>query len=91
MKKNRFIVIVDNVFGVSGGQKLALMKCIHENVFLHREFMDTRYERNMSTDRYREVVRDFIEAKGLTIVDEKPVARVKGDRYVVDVHYTITW
>ncbi len=90
---NKYSVVVEGIFGVKGVMELALHKCAHKAPSLHREWMDRYGDRicGMSTDEYRMNVDEFIKEKGLRVVDAKPVARVEGDRYVVDVYCTVAW
>lgn len=91
--KNTYTVLIDGCYGTKLARTMALRKCAHENPVLHREFMDCVWDslHNMSTDEYSRRSAEFVREKGLRIISEKPVARIKDDRYVVDVYFTIAW
>jgi hypothetical protein len=90
---NSWIIVVDGVCGLKSSRSRALRKCVSESPILHGEFMDRVRGTimSMSTDEYSKQISDFIREKGLRIISEKPVARIKDDRYVVEVYFTIVW
>ena len=90
---NTYTVMIDGIYNTKMARSMALRKCAHEDPRLHCEFMDHVRDtlHTISTDEYSRKVAEFIREKGLRIISEKPVARTKNDRYVVDVCFTIAW
>ena len=88
---NTRLVIIEQVHNADYGRKWALNKCANEAPDLHAEFMKKYFRIDMTTEEYSEAVRKFIEEKKLRVIAEKPFVRLRSDRYVVDVHYTIVW
>jgi hypothetical protein len=88
---NTCTVVVEGLFGVRTARNIALKRCVFDHAQLYAEFMQKYFRIGMSTDEYTEAKRNFIKEKGLRIISEKPVARTEGDRYVVDVYFTVAW
>ena len=81
-------------FGVSLGRELAIRGCVIANSLLNHEFNSTisDFERKfMPSDIWAGLIAEFAKKKGLRIIDEKPILRIEGNDYRVDIEYTITW
>ena len=83
-------VKVENAYSVKFARSQALRKCVFDTPDLTREFYKIINVEDIR-DQFREKLRKFISDNELRIISEKPVARVKGDRYEVDVYFKITW
>ena len=83
-------VKVEKAYGVKNARSQALRKCVFDTPDLKREFYKIINVEDIS-DQFSEKLRKFIRDNGLRIISERPVARVKDDRYVVDVYFEITW
>ena len=89
---NTYTAKVPGCYGAKLGRKTAYRECVHNVLSLHKEFLATIPDiNNISTDDYSVRSDYFIKTKGLRILSEKPVARLDGNQYVVDVYYTVTW
>lgn len=89
---NTYTTKVPGCYGAKLGRKTAYRECVHNVLSLHTEFLSIIPDiMNISTDDYTVRSDHFIKAKGLRILSEKPVARLEGNHYVVDVYYTVTW
>ena len=85
-----FIVTIDGVFGVECARRLALRRCAWQAPNLHMEFK--RFTRDVvNHEEFVEKIDVFVREKGLRIIAEKPVVKIRDDRYAVDVQYTIGW
>ena len=81
-------------FGVRLGRELAIRGCVIGNSLLHHEFHNTisNFERKiMPSDIWAGLISEFAKKKGLRIIDEKPILKIEGNDYRVDIEYTITW
>lgn len=83
-------VKVENAYGVKFSRSKALRKCVFDTPDLDREFYKINNVED-TFDQFCEKLRKFIRDNGLRIISERPVARIKDDRYVVDVYFEITW
>ena len=87
-------VKVENAYSVKFARSQALRKCVFDTPDLKQEFykiINVEDNSDQFRDQFREKLRKFISDNELRIISEKPVARVKGDRYAVDVYFKITW
>ena len=57
---------------------------------LRREF-DALYDPDAPTDIWADLVKEFATKKGLEIIREDPIMMIEGNRYDVDIEYTIVW
>ncbi len=89
MKKSNPI-LVEGLFGVKTGRSMALRRCVWNTPELRNEFRKT-LTYTESHEEFDDKTQAFIREKGLRILSEKPIARVNGDRYVVDVYFTVGW
>lgn len=81
-------------FGVSLGRELAIRGCVIGHPVLNHEFNSaiSDFEREtMSSDIWAGLVTEFAKKKGLKIIDEKPILKIEGNDYRIDIEYTITW
>lgn len=81
---------VEKAYSVKFARSQALRKCVFDTPDLKREFYKIINVEDNS-DQFSEKLRKFIRDNELRIISEKPVARVKDDRYAVDVYFEITW
>ena len=87
---NTFNVILEDEHFIGGARTRALRRCAYQAGMLRSEY-NKEVGHCDSTDEWVAKTREFIRKKGLRIISEKPVVRVKDDRYVVDVYFTIAW
>ena len=83
-------VKVEKAYGVKIARSQALRKCVFDTPDLERDFYKIINVED-SSDQFCEKLRKFIRDNGLRIISESSVARVKEDRYVVDVYFEIIW
>ena len=87
---NTFKITIENVFYIESARRWALRRCAWQARALYEEFHKFAGDIVSPTD-LSEKAEAFVREKGLRIINEKPIARAEGDRYVVDVCYTIAW
>lgn len=88
--ENIYKVKVEKAYDVKFARSQALRKCVFDTPDLKREFYKI-IDVGDSSDQFSEKLRKFIRNNKLRIISEKPVARIKDDRYTVDVYFEITW
>lgn len=91
--QNTCTVKVEAPYSVEYARRRALRRATSESPELDYDFMKVVSDRlgSMTTDEFSYELRKFIKDKGLRIISEKPVARIKDGNYVVDVYFTIAW
>lgn len=87
---NIFETKIERCYGVKFARSAALRKCVIDTTSLRKEFYKTVGPKD-STEEFSNKLSDFISTKGLRILSEKPVARIRDDHYVIDVYFKITW
>ena len=87
---HKYTALVDTVYSVEYGRRTALRRAVFNMRELYDEFRIFYPCREFSNEIV-EKIQEFVRMKGLRIVAEKPVVRIKDDRYTVDVYYEITW
>ena len=90
MHNTHTVCINDVVCDIEFNRTRALRRCVTDNPLLCSEFNKTLTHNENTTEFYNKL-HEFIRKKKLHISSEKPVARIKNDRYVVDVYFTIAW
>ena len=90
--QNVYKVKIENYSGVKFARSRALRECVFNTPNLRNEFYKI-WDPSGTTEheQFSEKVRKFISDKGLRILSEKPVARIKDDHYVVDVYFEVAW
>ena len=80
--------------GVTLGRKFALRACVVEVHSLYSEFRKATADVDrdvLNTEEYSNMLMEFIKNKGLHAVEEKPILKIDGDRYHVDIEYKVVW
>lgn len=80
-------------YGVRLGRECAIRACVLDTRELRHEFdaIYVIYDSNTQDDIWADLVKEFATRKGLRIIRENPIMTIKGDRYDVDIEYTIVW
>ena len=86
---NRYSVNVPSYYGVSLARKTALRECVMHSS-LRSEF-SKGYVPNETLDHFSERMDNFIQKKGLHIIEEKPVLSIDGNQYDIDICFTVAW